>query len=117
MTYAIEKGVPIPMQQGSRNGVLPYPFADMQLGDSFVVPVPRDTPAKNIQGIVGNHARKYRENYRADFAVTTRVIDSGNAVRVWCVAYVEPAKRTSAKPPAPIANLEAPRLVKGAVSR
>lgn len=38
MDYKIEKKVPIPTQKGRRRGTSKYPFAEMNVGDSFTIP-------------------------------------------------------------------------------
>ena len=82
----IEKGVPMPKNGAGRHSI--YPFAQMEIGDSFAVPndmgeFPSRTSRrqKTISGSAASWAK--RHNPAAKFA--THVID-GNTVRCWRVA-------------------------------
>lgn len=66
--YAIEKNVPMPVGRSS------YPFADMQIGDSFFVPNAKATTVS-----VAAHSSKKKLNMK--FAV--RTVNGGT--RVWRV--------------------------------
>lgn len=58
MTITIEKGVPLPPPRGGANG---YPFPDMVVGDSFVVPLEGRTPAalrSKVSAYADAHAKR-----------------------------------------------------------
>ncbi|WP_313444548.1 hypothetical protein [Brevundimonas sp.] len=40
MTYEIRKNVPIPSRRGGPGAAAKYPWKEMVVGDSFVVPIP-----------------------------------------------------------------------------
>jgi hypothetical protein len=74
----IDKNVPIPAI-GKQDK---YPFAEMQIGDSFFLPCDSKNEYK-IRGQVLHHA-KLRLKTTPDFAITTRKCDGG--LRVWRVS-------------------------------
>jgi hypothetical protein len=45
MNFVIEKGIPMP----ARIGKTVYPFADMQVGDSFSIPASEDAKKRSTQ--------------------------------------------------------------------
>lgn len=102
MTYKIEKGVPVP-SRGLPAKPIPYPFGEMELGDSFVVPIPKDLDGERLVKRILSIAKRYRDDVQADFAISARVRPEG--VRVWRVKYAPcPARRKGAQkvvPPRP----------------
>lgn len=78
MSYEIEKGVPVPKNAAgySRLGRRKYPFAQMEIGDSFAF---SDNTKQNTAG-----AAVFRENKRSDFKFVTRKVDG--VIRCWRVA-------------------------------
>ena len=75
MSYQIEKGVPIPAMKRATNGESKYPFAQMDVGDSFFV------HGKSIHTL-NSQAHKYGTRLSRKF--TARAIDGGT--RVWRIA-------------------------------
>jgi hypothetical protein len=71
----IDKNVPIPA--GGKK--TKYPFAEMQVGDSFFLPCDGETERASVLTYAKNH-RKTTPN----FAITTRKVDGG--LRVWRVS-------------------------------
>jgi hypothetical protein len=71
-TFKIEKTVPIPKTSGKGGGI--YPFATMEVGDSFLIP----DGSKNINSVRSAVTQAARRNGRK---FTTRLTDSG--LRVW----------------------------------
>ena len=69
--YKIEKNIPIPPEGYTRRG--PYPFARMEVGDSFLVPF---ADMITVRCAAGNYAKKYGAVF------WTRFIE-GQGVRVW----------------------------------
>lgn len=72
--FKIDKGVPMP---GKRHNMTQYPFAEMKVGDSFVIPY-----GKRQGCMASAHTWGERQDPAIDFA--SRTID-GNKVRVWRV--------------------------------
>ena len=91
--FTIEKNVPIPDAALRRGRHSLYPFADMQVGDSFVVPYPREarssedriTLARMTKNRLTNAISIFRKREgNAEKGFTTRAEDGG--VRVWRIA-------------------------------
>ena len=81
MTIKIEKDVPIP----TRIEAALYPFARMEIGDSFAVATTPDLPAEKLrQRLSANGANFAKRHLGVRF--TTRVENNGAAVRIWRVA-------------------------------
>lgn len=84
--FEIERGIPIP-----RKGRGPsteyqgrYPFRDMAIGDSFVVPC--GEPFQHITQIsVHNSAKAYSARWSPDDPVRIATAGEPNGVRVWRV--------------------------------
>jgi hypothetical protein len=75
MTFQIEQNIPMPTKP-ERNG---YPFADLKVGDSFVV---------NMNGKkswAGVYAAITKAQDKHQIKLTTRLIDETNR-RIWRVA-------------------------------
>lgn len=69
-TIKIDKGVPIPNGSG---GYSVYPWAEMEVGDSFFAPVP------GLSGSIAGAARKYGWKFRTQTTVENGI----KGVRVW----------------------------------
>lgn len=91
--FVVEKGVPMPLTRGWFRPC-PYPFADMAIGDSFVIQSDKD-PERERKNVI-NRAKNWRDAQQADFAIETRIIDG--CCRVWRVAY-KPRPKNSPPPP------------------
>lgn len=70
--YAIETNIPVPQIGGRGRKSSVYPFAQMNVGDSFFVPGITTT---KITGTVFHHGK------RLNMKFVTRTVDGG--VRVW----------------------------------
>ena len=70
----IEKSIPIPRAHATRKE---YPFPQMEIGDSFVVPIDRRVA-------VGVACHSYKKKHGKQF--TTRKTEDGKFVRVWRIA-------------------------------
>ena len=78
--YEIEKGIAAPNWKG--NGRSPiYPFAQMAVGDSFLVPVMDGQTAYKVQRAVRSCASAYGSRHGMKFRTATT--DQG--IRVWRV--------------------------------
>ncbi len=80
MSFVLETGVPIPKRvaPGGRRGSK-YPFAQMEVGQSFLVADP-ETKAATIRSAVGAFSKRYSD--AGKFAV--RITEEG--IRVWRTA-------------------------------
>jgi hypothetical protein len=81
VTYEIEKSSPLPESSRKRS---PYPFAELYIGDSFLVPLDRDKSPSSIYAAVS--AAKKRHNIN----LTTARVEGG--IRVWRIALVSPSQ-------------------------
>lgn len=70
----IEKGVPVPPRR-TRKGISKYPFRQMEVGDSFLMP---DYTVVRAWGILGPYAKRLGQKY------TVRTVEGG--ARVWRVS-------------------------------
>jgi hypothetical protein len=55
MSFTIESGIPMPKRTAGRSGSK-YPFADMEVGDSFAIP--GDVKAATIRSAVGAFTKR-----------------------------------------------------------
>lgn len=73
MTFEIEKGIPVSKPTG-RNGSPPkYPWADMEVGDSFFIDEPSSKRSRN--------AMNYRNRRYPNTKFASRSMDGGR--RIW----------------------------------
>ena len=86
--FEIEKGIPIPAVQRRAAGSSKYPFASLEVGDSFfVAATPSEGESQNeasdrvFNSLSGS---KYRAKKHLNRDFTARVVDGG--VRVWRTA-------------------------------
>jgi len=80
--FNVEHGVPIPQR---RNAPKRYPFRDMEIGDSFFVPLNGEKSSKVFARIAGAAIRDARSRGGIKYAV--RSVEGG--VRVWRVKREE----------------------------
>lgn len=80
--YKVEKNVEMPLKKTFTAGSK-YPFAEMDIGDSFFVPATSREDAKKVQTRVSASGTKFRAVHGRRFS--TRVIEEndGFGVRVW----------------------------------
>lgn len=79
----IDKGVPMPARANEQQG---YPFAAMEVGDSFFVGAPVEAGAVKLARYVGVAAMREKKRLGFSFAVR-RVVEGGVAgARVWRTA-------------------------------
>jgi len=81
MNIKIEKGVPLPVRR-TKHAML-YPLAEMEIGESFLAPLPAGKSIEDHRSNIAACAAGFRKRHPA-FAFTTRV--EGDAVRCWRVA-------------------------------
>jgi hypothetical protein len=78
MTFQIEKNIPIPKISAGRGRI--YPFPEMKVGDSFAVPITKETSfskSKNTAAVRSSaiaYARKYGGKFSVKFDSTDEVI-------------------------------------------
>lgn len=119
-TFAIEKNIPVPSTTRTGSGT-PYPFAAMNAGDSFKVPVPaapdtitdaaeRDKMfsenARTVANRMGGACRRFSKS-NAGYTFAVRVMKAEGAVRVWCTAAPVAPPAAPPAPPAPTKNAPA----------
>lgn len=73
--YKIEKGVPILETRGTRTEE--YPFRDLEIGDSFLIPSPSSKEKQSILSQAYNRGKKLNRRF------VTRTVPEG--LRVWRV--------------------------------
>lgn len=74
--FKIEKHIPVPPKHNKGSSI--YPFAQMQKGDSFLI------PAKAKEEQVSKRKAVSASAYKHKMKITTRIVEGG--VRVWKVA-------------------------------
>lgn len=77
-TYTIEKNIPMPPRTG---GAAKYPYADMAVGDSFLVPGKGNTKG---QKIVSSYTAFVAKKLGGGRKFATRI--AGDDLRVWRIA-------------------------------
>lgn len=83
LTITIEKGIPIPLKRwGKVAGICPWPFIDMEVGDSFAVPVPDDLKPLQVAGMLRKAATAFRR-VMPGLRVTIRTEVGDKTVRLW----------------------------------
>jgi len=81
MTYTIEKGIEMPARKGGSGRPGKYPFSDMEVGDSFAVPVDDDQDVETRKQTVSNCARTWAK--RNSLERTFSVREVGGVLRCW----------------------------------
>lgn len=83
MARKIEKGMPIPKPENPREK---YPIRDLEIGDSFVVPLPsdpveREAKTASVRSVTGYYKKKY------GIRCATRLMreNGKRVIRVWRV--------------------------------
>lgn len=80
MSFVIESSIPVPKRTGGRAGSSKYPFAQMAVGQSFLVG--SDIKASTVRSAIGAFCKTNK-----DFKFAVRVVEDG--VRVWRVEAEE----------------------------
>lgn len=78
----IEKNVPMP--NGRRQPKKDFPYAKMEVGDSFAVPVPDGEQVGQFSAKVRTQSYQWGKQNKAKFSVL--LVDEQTNVRVWRVA-------------------------------
>ena len=74
MSFEIDKDIPLPPLRRNRSPKPKYPFGDLEIGDSFLVPGPKVANVRNAMG----YFRKIKDSSKT---FCTRRVDGG--IRVW----------------------------------
>ncbi len=105
MTIKIDKNVPLPVRR--TNHKMLYPFAEMEIGDSFLVPLPPGKLIEDHRSNISACAAGFRKRYPS-YAFTTRV--EGDGVRCWRVAPEGDALRQIIPPEVPAIAIRTHRM-------
>ena len=79
----IEKNVPVPSGAGRGRNPL-YPFTDMEIGDSFALPLVAEAGGSTATNRVNQAASQHSRRHGAKF--TVRTLRDEGIVRCWRVA-------------------------------
>lgn len=83
-TITIEKNIPLPARvRGTQGRRSKYPFAQMEVGDSFAITAIEQTAYK-LRNSIGNCAIKWVQKNAPERKFSTRI--TGNTVRIWRIA-------------------------------
>lgn len=78
--YKIEKGIPITRRVRGLGPGAKYPFEDMEIGDSFLVPCSKEDKRKKVSTVIGSSKRvsfmKFCSQYRP----------KEDGVRIWRIS-------------------------------
>jgi hypothetical protein len=77
MSYKIEKNHEFPTKRRNK-----FPFDQMEIGDSFLVPNSEFTDSSNVRQNIYNAATAYKAK-QPDFKCSVKLVDDG--MRVWRV--------------------------------
>ena len=84
MEYKIDKGVPLPGNNNPKNSK--YPWQDMEIGDSFSVPIDGVRGPQMVAAAVSRGAQGAKAKYGHRYSVRTTEENGKKCVRVWRVA-------------------------------
>jgi len=76
MEIKIEKGIEIPKLKGT------YPFAEMEIGDSFELPCDNEKKLRSQRSNIAHALLKYNKDAKQKISITTRNTTLFN-LRVW----------------------------------
>ena len=82
--FKIDSGIPMPNAKASAKGSSKYPLQQMQVGDSFSLPLSKHKNLASLVGSVRAIISRGEETRRMKFAF--RAADDKSSVRVWRVA-------------------------------
>lgn len=85
--FKIEKSVKMPSIGATKQRSVIYPFADMEVGDSFFVPVKNSSDireSRRVYASIRYDASIYRKRNFRNFSVSVRTVEGG--YRVWRVS-------------------------------
>ncbi len=84
MTYEIDNNIPMPKL--SEKGIRKYPFAEMNVGDSFLIPynISDKKEASKIRNSVRVAGIHFGTRNERDYKYNTAIVNEG--IRVWRVS-------------------------------
>lgn len=85
-TFVITKGLPIPPRTKRGPGTSRYPFAQMEVGDCFDVPVPPTEPQKKVTTRLSSSVTQRHKRAPERFTIRTIRGPSGVLLRCWRTA-------------------------------
>lgn len=85
MSFKLEEDVPVPAR-AAPNREAKYPFTDMAVGQSFLVPITKDDSdiariRRRMNSACGTAQRRIKKTSGTDVRFTSRTVEEG--VRVW----------------------------------
>lgn len=85
----IEKNIPLPEHKPGAGKPNKYPFAEMEIGDSFAVPIPRGKSVSKARTSLHSAALSFTRynNLNWTFKTGEEVVDRLAYVRIWRVEY------------------------------
>ncbi len=83
VTIKIDKGVPILKGSGRRHGENIFPFAEMEVGDSFFVPFKKDKKQMSQRTSLHTCARLWAQYHKKNWTFSTSTLSDENGVRIW----------------------------------
>mgnify|MGYP006921468923 CR=1 FL=1 len=76
--FCIEHNIPVPMRRSVENR---YPFAKLDIGDSFTIDVSTNYTAKVLD--IHQCCKSFNKRNNTQIRITTRYIKNQNLIRVW----------------------------------
>lgn len=90
MTFKIESGIPLPKRTSVGRKGTEFPFADMDVGESFLMPcdISEEKNIVNWRRKLAAARKRFEEKSDYDIELRTAVVsdDRGTGVRVWRTA-------------------------------
>jgi len=90
MTFKIESGIPLPKRTSMGRKGTEFPFADMDVGESFLMPcdISEEKNIVNRRRKLAAARKRFEEKSDYDIELRTAVVsdDRGTGVRVWRTA-------------------------------
>jgi hypothetical protein len=84
--YKIESGVALPdvARHSTRKGSTKYPFAEMNVGQSFLIPATSEDEVVKVESRLRGATLRYAKQQGGTVKFTVRAVNDG--IRVWRVA-------------------------------
>ena len=85
MSIEIDRGIPVAPTPGRAEYNSKYPTKDLDVGDSFAVPIPYDKDAKTFSRTVASAVYSFARRRNLDWSFAVRILDEGgrDVVRIW----------------------------------
>ena len=79
----VDKNIPIP-DNNTRKSKYDFPFAYMDINDSFLIEATKDSEVDSIRGSLHYALNKFNKQNNSNIRITTRTVPDG--IRVWRIA-------------------------------